>query len=258
MALGSGSTNARATTIPLRSSAPSMYRAAHTERRLPLPTAPRVIDRPKRRRRRGSAGAVEDSGDGVGIGDDLEDAHAAAAFSAARRRGRGALPRRCAGVWARSWARIRRGRWGGRSPAARRAAFSSGRTRATASPRPAGSRTATSSYASARAARTALSASSSSRGGNWYLRCGSEMTAVRPSIRARSSTVRPSLCEKPSLVSGILANRASSPSRSSSSSPGLLHLKSLSWILPRGTKSVSRATPRGSYHRRHVPELSHD
>ncbi len=31
----------------------------------------------------GSAGAVEDSGDGVGIGDDLEDAHAAAAFTAA-------------------------------------------------------------------------------------------------------------------------------------------------------------------------------
>ncbi len=30
-----------------------------------------------------SAGAVEDSGDGVGVGDDLEDTHAAAAFSAA-------------------------------------------------------------------------------------------------------------------------------------------------------------------------------
>jgi len=29
------------------------------------------------------AGAVEDAGDGVGIGDDLEDTHAAAAFSAA-------------------------------------------------------------------------------------------------------------------------------------------------------------------------------
>ena len=29
------------------------------------------------RRRRGSAGAVEDSGDGVGVGDDLKDAHAA-------------------------------------------------------------------------------------------------------------------------------------------------------------------------------------
>ena len=35
-----------------------------------------------RRRRRG-AGAVEDAGDGVGVGDDLEDPHAAAAFSAA-------------------------------------------------------------------------------------------------------------------------------------------------------------------------------
>ena len=40
-------------------------------------------DLSKRRRRRGSAGAVEDSGDGVGIGDDLADTHAAAACSAA-------------------------------------------------------------------------------------------------------------------------------------------------------------------------------
>jgi hypothetical protein len=34
-------------------------------------------------RRRRSAGAVQDAGDGVGVGDDLEDTHAAAAFSAA-------------------------------------------------------------------------------------------------------------------------------------------------------------------------------
>jgi len=35
------------------------------------------------RRRRGSAGAVESSGDGVGVGDNLKDAHAAAALAAA-------------------------------------------------------------------------------------------------------------------------------------------------------------------------------
>jgi len=36
-----------------------------------------------RRRRRRSAGAVQDASDGVGVGDDFEDTHAAAAFSAA-------------------------------------------------------------------------------------------------------------------------------------------------------------------------------
>jgi len=35
------------------------------------------------RRRRGSAGVVQDAGEGVGVGDDLKDAHAAAALAAA-------------------------------------------------------------------------------------------------------------------------------------------------------------------------------
>ena len=39
--------------------------------------------RPQCTSRRGSAGAVQDAGDGIGVGDDLGDTHAAATFSAA-------------------------------------------------------------------------------------------------------------------------------------------------------------------------------